>query len=242
VPDVGELFPVHMAQSLQQLRPELELPALGEASRLLPSREPLCDGCPYIPTFDALLEAMGQLGGREAFVVVGDPGCIARSQLPPYELLDVKISLGSATGIAAGIAASQVRVRPGERKRVIAVCGDSSFLHSGMNGLIDAARIGAPMLAVILDNGTTALSGGQPHPGTPVDARGIPRRAVDLVALARETGAGSIQVVDLDRAQEIYGPIRAGMEHDGVAVVIARGQCVLHPVPRPEESSPGAAR
>ena len=111
-------------------------------------------------------------------------------------------------------------------KRVVALCGDSSFLHSGFNGLVDATRVGATMLVLILDNGTTALSGGQPHPASRVDARGKPRRAVDLVTLAREAGADMVQVVDLDRDEDIRSAIEMGMDFDGVAVVIARGRCL----------------
>ena len=82
------------------------------------------------------------------------------------------------------------------------------------------------MLVLILDNGTTALSGGQPHPASRVDARGRPRRAVDLAALAREAGAGMVRLVDLDRGEDIRAAIEMGMSFDGVAVVIARGRCV----------------
>ena len=255
VPGVGELFSPHIAATLNELLPRLNLPVEGQSSRPLPSRVPLCDGCPYIPTLNALIEAIAELGGRDEAIVVGDPGCMARSQLPPYELLDVKISLGSSIGIAAGIALSQdpaadpsstqaigsdersqkepaQRTRGDRKKRVVALCGDSSFLHSGFNGLMDAARVGARLLVLILDNGTTALSGGQPHPASPADARGRPRRAVDLVALAREAGAQMVQVVDLDRGDDIQSPIKAGIAFEGVAVVIARGQCPRYPVDR----------
>jgi indolepyruvate ferredoxin oxidoreductase alpha subunit len=205
----------------------------------MPSREPLCDGCPYIPTFNALVEVIAQLEGRDEAIVVGDLGCLVRAQLPPYELLDVKISLGSSIGIAAGIALSLSRPacpecgrrepveesQGGVGKRVVALCGDSSFLHSGFNGLVDATRTDAKMLVLILDNGTTALSGGQPHPASRTDARGRPRRAVDLTALARETGAGLVRVIDLDHGEDIRAAIEMGMGFDGVAVVIARGRC-----------------
>jgi indolepyruvate ferredoxin oxidoreductase alpha subunit len=220
---VGELFPHHIAAALKD---SLHLPALtseGESSRPMPSRRPLCDRCPYIPTFDALVEAIAQLGGRDEAIVVGDPGCMVRSQLPPYELLDVKHSLGSGIGMAAGIALSQAK--SGTRKQVVALCGDSGFVHSGFNGLVDAVRVGARMLVLILDNGTTALSGGQPHPASRVDARGRPRRAVNLAALAREAGARAVQEVDLDRGEDIRGAIEMAMNVDDIAVVIARGQC-----------------
>jgi len=244
---VGELFAPQIAAALDRFMPRLALPAEGEGSRPMPSREPLCDGCPYIPIFDALTKVIAQLGGRDEVIVVGDPGCMVRAQLPPYELLDVKISLGSSIGMAAGIALGQRRLDPvagsypepvegshpepaegfqsGSGKRVVALCGDSGFLHSGFSGLVDATRVGARMLVLILDNGTTALSGGQPHPASRTDARGRPRRAVDLAALAREAGADMVQVVDLDHGGDIRPAIEMGIDCNGVAVVIARGQC-----------------
>jgi indolepyruvate ferredoxin oxidoreductase alpha subunit len=227
----GELFAPHIAAALNRFLPRLSLATGGESGRERPSREPLCDGCPYVPAFDALVEVIAQLGGRDGVIIVGDLGCLVRAQLPPYKLLDVKISLGSSIGMAAGIALSLTSAssvepsRGGMGKRVVALCGDSSFLHSGFSGLVDATRVGAAMLVLILDNGTAALSGGQPHSASPVDARGRPRRAVDLTALARETGAGLVRVVELDRGEDIRAAIETGMSFDGVAVVIARGRC-----------------
>jgi indolepyruvate ferredoxin oxidoreductase alpha subunit len=230
VPRAGELFGPHIAAALNRYLPRLALPTEGETARPRPSRSPLCDGCPYIPTFDALTDVIAQFG-RDDVIVVGDPGCMVRAQLPPYELLDVKNSLGSSIGMAAGIGLSLRCPEPAggsERhtgKRVVALCGDSGFLHSGLYGLVDAARVGAPLLVLILDNSTTALSGGQPHPASSVDSRGRPQRAVDLAGLAREAGAGMVRVVDLDRGQDIRSAIETGMNLDGVAVVIARGRC-----------------
>jgi indolepyruvate ferredoxin oxidoreductase alpha subunit len=219
----GELFAAHIAAVLNDLVPGLTLPIEGGTSRPLPSRQPLCEHCPYIPTFDALTEVMDRMGGRDRFVLVGDPGCMVRAQLPPYELLDVKNSLGSSIGTAAGLAMSARRT--GAARQIVALSGDSSFLHSGLAGLIDATRFGINMLVILLDNGTTALSGGQPHPASRVDARGRPQPAVDLAALARQAGAGLVQVVDLDRGDDARPAIEAGMQFKGVAVVIARGEC-----------------
>jgi indolepyruvate ferredoxin oxidoreductase alpha subunit len=219
----GELFAPQIAAALNSFLPRLALPTGGESGRPMPSRQPLCDGCPYIPVFDALISVISQLGGRDEVIVVGDPGCMVRAQLPPYELLDVKNSLGSSIGMAAGLALSQDKSPGG--KRVVALCGDSGFLHTGFGGLVDAVRVGATMSVLILDNGTTALSGGQPHPASRRDARGRPRRAVDLAGLAREAGVDRVQVVDLDRGEEVRPAIESGMRVDGVSVVIARGQC-----------------
>jgi indolepyruvate ferredoxin oxidoreductase alpha subunit len=228
VPPAGELFAPEIAQALNRYTGGIPLHTESEHFRAMPSREPLCEGCPYVPTFDALLEVRERRGGADEFVIVGDPGCMVRSQMPPYELMDVKHGLGSAIGMAAGIAVSRDRIG----KRVIALCGDSGFLHSGFNGLMDAARMGVRLLVIILDNGTTALSGGQPHPGSPVDTRGRPRRRVNLAALAHEAGAGAVRVVNLDAGEDIRAPIFEGVDFDGLAVVIAHGQCVrpeFHP-------------
>jgi indolepyruvate ferredoxin oxidoreductase alpha subunit len=143
--------------------------------------------------------------------------------MEPYKLMDVKHSLGSAIGMATGIATAQGRVG----KHVVALCGDSGFTHSGFNGLVDAARLGVRMLVVILDNRTTALSGLQPHPGSDLDARGRSRRPVELEALARDAGAGTVHLVNLDQGGNIQEAIDEGIGFDGLAVIIARGACVL---------------
>lgn len=224
VPRGGELFPAHIAEVLNRWLPDLALPTGGVRERPRPSREPLCDGCPYIPVFDALLAVMAQHGGQGNFIVTGDPGCMVKAQMPPYRLLDVKNSLGASVGMAAGLAVSQQREDTG--RHVVALAGDSAFLHSGFGGLVDAVRTGAPLLVLILDNGTTALSGGQPHPGTGVDARRAPTRAVDLATLSRAAGVSFVRVVDVDRGDDARAMIEAGLQVDGVAVVVVRGQCV----------------
>jgi len=221
---VGELLPPQIADALNRFLPNLDIPIEGEVSRPRPSREPLCEGCPYIPVFEALMEVIEELGGREEVVIVGDPGCMVRGQLPPYEIMDVKHSLGSSIGIASGIALGLIG--RGEGRRVVALCGDSGFLHSGLAGLVDAARMGVPVLIIILDNGLTALSGGQPHPASSVDARGAPQRAVDLVEMARISGVGELWEVDLDRGEDIRSAIARGMDYRGTGVIIARGRCI----------------
>ena len=157
VDSAGELFSPHIAAALNELVPHLALSTEGACGRPMPSRQALCDGCPYVPIFDALAEVMERMGGRDQFIVVGDPGCMVRAQLPPYKLMDVKNSLGSGIGMAAGLALSHTR--HGTGKRIVALAGDSGFLHSGFNGLLDAVRVAARMLVLVLDNGITALSG-----------------------------------------------------------------------------------
>jgi indolepyruvate ferredoxin oxidoreductase alpha subunit len=225
IPWSGELFSPHIAAALVRILPDLDLDVEGETGRLRPSREPLCEGCPYTPTFEALEEMIDQFGGREEVIITGDPGCMVRAQGAPFYLMDVKNSLGSAIGMGAGLALSLAK--KGMDKRIVAICGDSGYLHSGMAGLMDAARLGARMLVLLLDNGVTALSGRQPHPASAVDAWGRPRSAVDLEGLAREAGADVVEVVDLDRGEDIHAAIERGFHVEGLAVIIARGRCIL---------------
>jgi len=223
LPYAGELLGPHIAVALNRFCPVLSIPEEGERTRSMISRQSLCEGCPYIPTFDALLEALSGIGGRDRAVIVGEPGCMVRGQLQPYDLLDVKTSLGSSIGMGTGIALTMAKHH--ENKRVVALCGDSSFLHSDVNALMDAARAGVSMLVLILDNGITALSGGQPHPGSPRDARGNPRSAVDMAALARSSGANRVETVPVHSKDRLKAAIETGLKAEGISVIIASGPC-----------------
>jgi len=224
VPPAGELFAPQIAAALNAVWPELGLPTDGPSGRARPSRQPICDGCFYHVVFDTLGQMMDERGGREAFIVVGEPGCMVRAQLPPYQLLDGMNSLGSSVGMAAGLALSETG------RQIVTLCGDSAFLHSGLNALIDAVRAGAKILLIILDNGTTALSGRQPHPASDTDPRGRPRRPVDLATLATAAGAGLVLELAVDQGDDVVAGVERGLAaaQEGVAVLVARGRCVLN--------------
>lgn len=219
LPGVGELFSQDIAQALACLAPDWLWKPLEPGGRVMPSRQPLCDDCPYRPAFRALLAVMAQRGGRDAYVVVGETGCMVRAQLPPWELLDVKYAMGSSIGLAAGLA------RTGIPQKVIALSGDSALLHSGLAELIDAVQAEVQLLVMVLANETTALSGGQPHPGTNHDAQGRTRRPVDLAALILATGADLVRTVDPEQDGEMRTAIQEGLAAAGVSVIIAHRAC-----------------
>lgn len=224
VADAGELSSSEIARALERLRPGLFAPQPQEASRAMPSRRSLCEGCPYIPVLEALLTATEQHGGRDDAIIVGDPGCMVRAQLPPYELLDVKYSLGSSVGTAVGLSLGQ-RLLPEQARHVIALVGDSGLLHSGLNGLMDGAQLGASMMVVVLDNGTTALTGGQPHAASGSDLRGAEVPAVDLAALIEAVGVHTVRTVQSQDRDALGRAFSDGLEQEDLAVVIARGAC-----------------
>jgi indolepyruvate ferredoxin oxidoreductase alpha subunit len=219
LPRAGELFAPDLAPALQAFLPEWAWPSVGAQRRTMPSRQPLCDDCPYIPAFEALLNVMERHGGRDAYIVTGETGCMVRAQLPPWEIMDLKYGMGASIGLAAGLA------RTGIPQRVIALSGDSALLHSGLGELIDAAQAGIRLLVVVLANETTALSGGQAHPATSHDARGNPRQPLDLEALIRAMGVDLVRVVDPEETAVTEAALEESLATDRLAVVIARRAC-----------------
>jgi indolepyruvate ferredoxin oxidoreductase alpha subunit len=219
LPGAGELFPPEISAALAGLRPDWPWPVAEPVNRTMPSRQPLCDECPYIPMLEALLAVMARRGGRDAFVITGETGCIVRAQLPPWELLDIKYAMGSSIGLAAGLA------RAGIPQRIIAISGDSALLHSGMGELIDAVQAGIRLLVIILANETTALSGGQPHPATGHNAEGLPRPAVDLAALIRAAGVNLVRIVDPQDTAATQAAFDEGLDSGQLAVMISQRAC-----------------
>jgi indolepyruvate ferredoxin oxidoreductase alpha subunit len=219
LPGAGELFAPQIATALTALLRGWPWPSFEQAGRVMPSRQSLCDDCPYIPTFETLLSVIERHGGRDAFVITGETGCMVRAQLPPWEILDVKYGMGASIGLAAGLA------RTGIPQQIVALSGDSALLHSGLGELIDAAQASVRLLVVVLANETTALSGGQPHPATGHDAQGQLRQALDLAALIRAAGVDNVHIVDPEDTQATRAALEAGVAYEGLAVVIARKVC-----------------
>lgn len=189
----------------------------GKPPGYLTTAEGLCNGCPYIPTFEALRDVLEERG--EEAIFLADPGCGVRLRLAPFHMLDVKYSLSSCIGIATGIA------RGDPSRRVIAFPGDSAFFHSGITDLINAAYNRVRILVLVLDNGTTALSGFEPHPGVGLTATGEPTRVIRIEELARACGVDFVRVVNPREAQGIRQTFREALAWDDLAVVVARDPC-----------------
>jgi indolepyruvate ferredoxin oxidoreductase, alpha subunit len=219
LPRAGEVFAPEIVQGLTALLPDWPWPSVDGGPRAMPSRQPLCDDCPYLPTLRSLLEVMERRGGRDAFVVTGETGCMVRAQLPPLEIMDLKYGMGSSIGLAAGLA------RAGIPQQIVALSGDSAFLHSGLNELIDSAQAGVGMLVVILANEITALSGGQPHPASARDAAGRARRAVDLASLVRAAGVEHVTVLGAEDGSMLQAAFERGLASGQLAVIIVQEPC-----------------
>jgi indolepyruvate ferredoxin oxidoreductase alpha subunit len=200
------------------LAAESEEPEQGpETGVAVPARPPaLCPGCPHRSVFFSLRKLK--------MLVSGDIGCYAIGVLPPFEEMDMLISMGASIGMAHG--AKQA----GCPDDVVATIGDSTFFHAGLPELANTIYNGGNTCTMILDNGTTAMTGGQEHPGTGVTLQGQVTRKVDIESVVRAMGVEDLWVVD---AMDVKGVEEAIREANGVddrpTVIIVNGLCVFIP-------------
>jgi indolepyruvate ferredoxin oxidoreductase, alpha subunit len=206
VPEAGELTP-------DTVRGALVLPSRQHVhSRVqLPVRPPqLCQGCPHAESFSALRDAIGDLstGLRPS-----DIGCYALGALPPHAIVDSVVCMGASIGMAKGAAESGV-------SGVVAAIGDSTFLHSGIPALIDAVEANTPMTVLILDNGTVAMTGGQPT--------AVPPGRIE--AIVQGIGVEPDHIVTLSPSkanrEENAQVLRQEIAYPGPSVVVSRRGCV----------------
>ena len=176
----------------------------------------LCAGCPHTSGFMAVRAS----GAR----VAGDIGCYTLACLDPLRGLDTTVSMGSSIGNAIGMS------KAGEPKPVMATIGDSTFLHAGIPGLIDAVYNQANITVLLLDNHITAMTGGQQHPGTGKTLRGEDAPKVDYEALVRAIGVTWVRTVDSYDLAAMYQTLREAIAYRGVSVIISNRPCVLDPV------------
>jgi indolepyruvate ferredoxin oxidoreductase alpha subunit len=219
-PRLGELSPDLVRAGFVKagvLEP-VAAPAQPEAAPEPSPRPPvLCPGCSHATPFMALK----QLGA----VVAGDIGCYTLAALEPLSAIDTSLAMGSSIGMAVGLARSGGADGP-----VVASIGDSTFVHGGIPALIDAVTSKTDITVVILNNGTTAMTGGQAYPGTGVTIRGAEAGAVDLEALCRSLGVQHVEVADPYDVAATHVALERAVKYPGPAVVITNRPCVEAPV------------
>ncbi|MFZ2446506.1 MAG: indolepyruvate ferredoxin oxidoreductase subunit alpha [Syntrophobacteraceae bacterium] len=186
----------------------------------LPQRPPnLCPGCPHRATYYSVKKIFG-----DEAVYPTDIGCYTLGVLPPLKMADFLICMGSGVSTAGGF--SKVLDRP-----VVAFIGDSTFFHAGIPGLINAVTQGHRFLLVILDNGTTAMTGHQPHPGVELTPAGRIEAKVSLEKLVRGCGVSRVAVVNplqLKKTQEVLRDFKEKINDAGVSVLISKSPCPLY--------------
>ena len=185
-----------------------------------PGKPPaLCPGCPHRSVYAVLKEL--------DCIVAGDIGCYSLGVLPPFEAMDTLVCMGAAIGVGLGLRHS---LPPEEAKRVVSVLGDSTFVHSGITGLVEMVYNPPPSghVLVILDNGTTAMTGMQEHPGTGRTLSHAQTGKVIFEDLARSVGVRNVHVIDPTQEPEKFQKlIQECLDLPELSVVIARRDCLL---------------
>ncbi len=220
IPAIGELSPSIVKQSLTKAveGKRYRAPKVRVKPEDLPRRPPnLCSGCAHRPLFYALKK----LG----LYVFGDIGCYALAVAPPLSAMHASTCMGAGVGGAYG--AGKVIGKDGLGK-ICAVLGDSTFFHSGVTPLMDAAYNKGYSTTIILDNGITAMTGQQDHPGTGYTIQSESATMIDYEELARAVGIKHVRNVDPYKVNETMEVIREEVNRDDASVIITENSpCIL---------------
>lgn len=215
LPLTGELNANLIREKMLVTRPVHVNPAAVKEA--IPPRPPvMCPGCPHRSTFYILRKLK--------LNVCGDIGCYTLGALPPAEAMDTCICMGASVGMAHGMEKARGREFS---KKTVAVIGDSTFLHSGITGLIDIVYNQGNSAVIILDNSTTGMTGHQHHPATGYTIKGESTKQVDFVALGKAIGIDRVRVIDPFDLKASESVIKEELEADGPSLIIARRPCAL---------------
>lgn len=221
VPQIGELDPDNVTAAVSALT-GVTLPEKRVGSALeLPEREmTFCAGCPHRATFYLLKRVLRQ--EKNPGVMVGDIGCYFMSgQAAGHYGYQVCNCMGSGINVAEGL--GQL-THYGLDQKVVTVCGDSTFFHTVLPGLVNATYHNANMLLLVLDNSATAMTGFQPHPGTGLTAMGDKVTPMDIGRIVETIGC-EVEVADPFQVEETEGVIRRLLNRPGMNVLILRQPC-----------------
>jgi indolepyruvate ferredoxin oxidoreductase alpha subunit len=185
-----------------------------------PGKPPaLCPGCPHRSVYSVLKDLN--------CIVSGDIGCYSLGVLPPFEAMDTLVCMGAAIGVGLGL---RHALPPEDAKRVVSVIGDSTFIHSGITGVVEMVYNppASGHLLIILDNGTTAMTGMQENPSTGRTLAHASTGKVVLEDLVRALGVAHVTVIDPAQEPEKFKQlIQKSLDTPELSVVIARRNCLL---------------
>lgn len=220
IPCIGkELFsPIgEFSQATIRVAFGMEAPAIVTTDTEIPVRPPvMCAGCPHRGLFYVL--------SKNKITTLGDIGCYTLGSAPPLMALDSTLCMGASISGLHGF--NKVGGQETEKKSVC-VIGDSTFMHSGMTGLVNIAYNASNSTVIILDNSITGMTGHQQNPTTGYNIKGDPAAAVNLEELCKALGIHRVRVVDPYNLQECEDVILEEMAVEEPSVIISRRPCML---------------
>ena len=194
-----------------------ELPESVSADSFIPNRPPMmCAGCPHRGLFYTL--------SKNKITALGDIGCYTLGSAPPLNALDSTLCMGASISGLHGF--NLARGSEAEKKSV-AVIGDSTFMHSGMTGLVNVAYNATNSTVIIVDNSITGMTGHQQNPTTGYNIKGDPAAKVDLESLCKALGINRVRVVDPYDLKACDTAVKEELAADEPSVIISRRPCVL---------------
>ena len=188
-----------------------------KAPAQVPARPPiLCPGCPHRSTYSVLNELK--------LHAAGDIGCYTLGALAPLSVIDTSVCMGSSISTLHGMEKAKGKEYV---KNWVAVIGDSTFLHTGINSLMNMVYNKATGTVIILDNSTTGMTGHQDHAATGKTLKGEATYAVDLVELCHAVGVRSVNVVNAFDTEKLKETLKTELAKDEVSVIISQAPCAL---------------
>lgn len=181
----------------------------------IPQRPPvMCAGCPHRGLFYTLK--------KNKLAVIGDIGCYTLGAAAPLSAMDSTVCMGASVSGLHGFNKAD-----GGETKAVAVIGDSTFIHSGVTGLINIAYNNSNSTVIILDNSITGMTGHQQNPTTGFNLKGDPAAKIDLESLCRSIGINNVRVVDPYDLAECDRVIKEEVNRDEPSVIISRRPCAL---------------
>lgn len=218
----GELSDQHIKLSLEWLsnpaqngNVDFSTVKVTAAGNELPG---FCEGCPYAYYFGEL-KAFLEEKALPRPVFTGEPGCSIYLEAPPYEMLDVKVSLGSSTAVACGLSKIQ------KDRAVVAVVGDTSFFHSEVLSFIYAGNTDANIIAMVVYNHTAGVTGRQPNPASGSDLRGNTTEKMDIAKFAESCRFPYVRTIKGRDRKELREAFEAVFSKKGPRVLILDDPC-----------------
>lgn len=210
---LGEYTPTMIKQAILGS----EAPKQAEITEAIPNRPPvLCPGCPHRGVF-YVLKKLG-------LVVSGDIGCYTLGAIPPLASVDTTICMGASVSAALGMA----KARGSEfNKKLVSVIGDSTFMHSGITGLVDIVYNKGNNTVIILDNSITGMTGHQDNPTTGYTIRGEETKQVNLLTLCKAVGVEHVVIADPFDIKNFEKVVKEEVEREEPSVIIAQRPCAL---------------
>ena len=210
--NIGEFSQNFVAEKLGE-----EAPKGVALNENIPMRPPvMCAGCPHRGLFYTLK--------KNKLTVMGDIGCYTLGAVAPLSAIDSTICMGASVSSIHGFNKAN---EGASDKNTVAVIGDSTFMHSGVTGLINIAYNGSNSTVIILDNSITGMTGHQQNPTTGYNLKGDPCSKIDLEALCKSVGIKSVRVVDPYNLAECDTVIKEELAKEEPSVIISRRPCAL---------------